>query len=209
MVDPNELVRQGYDRIAETFATWSAGLVDTERERLTARLSELLPPGADVLDLGCGNGLPSTLQLAERFQVTGVDASSAQLELARAHVPEATFLLADMTELVFPAGSFDAVTAYYSIIHLPRAQHVALFQRVAGLLRPGGFFLLSLGAGASDGGIAEDWLGAPMYWSHFDADGSRKLLVEAGFGIDEETYAALDEGHGVAHFVWFLAHMPR
>jgi ubiquinone/menaquinone biosynthesis C-methylase UbiE len=206
---PKDLVRSSYDQIAETYAAWSAGVADVERERLTARLAALLPPGADVLDLGCGNGLPSTRQLAERFQVTGVDASAAQLELARVQAPNAAFLQADMAAVDFPSASFDAVTAYYSIIHLPRTEHLALFERVADWLRPGGYFLLSLGEDASDDGLEEDWLGAPMYWSHFDAAGSRALLKQAGFVIGEETHVALDEGHGLAHFVWFLAHTPR
>lgn len=208
-MDPKELVRQGYDRIAETYATWNAGLVSAERERLTAHLIEQLPAGALVLDLGCGNGLPSTRQLAERLQVTGVDASEAQLKRARVNVPGATFIQADMAALELPSAGFDAVTAYFSIIHLPREEHLALFRRISGWLRPGGYLLLSLGAGASDDGVEDDWLGAPMYWSHYDAAGSRAALEQAGFELDEERFEALDEGHGLAHFVWFLARTPR
>jgi 2-polyprenyl-3-methyl-5-hydroxy-6-metoxy-1,4-benzoquinol methylase len=34
-----------------------------------------VPQRADVLDLGCGAGLPTTAKLAEHFNVTGIDIS--------------------------------------------------------------------------------------------------------------------------------------
>ena len=77
-----------------------------------------------MLDLGCGNGA-KTARLAARFDVVGVDLSEEQLRLARAAVPDATFVQADFAELDFPAGSFDAVTAFYSVMHVPRDEHPA------------------------------------------------------------------------------------
>jgi trans-aconitate methyltransferase len=58
-------------------------------------LLERLPSGADLLDLGCGAGLPTTARLAQRFTVTGVDISPRQIERARINVPDATFINAD------------------------------------------------------------------------------------------------------------------
>jgi SAM-dependent methyltransferase len=210
-MDPKELVRKGYDEIAGAYAEWAARIASTERQRATEQLLATLPEGAAVLDLGCGNGLPTTAALARRFVVTGVDISAAQLERARANVPGARFVQGDMAVLDFPAGSFVAVIACYSVIHLPREEHLPLFERVAGWLAPGGWFMLSLAASASDAGVEPDWLGAPMYWSHYDAAGSRALLEQAGFEIVEAIPEALDEGtgHGVAHFVWFWARTPH
>jgi SAM-dependent methyltransferase len=73
--------------------------------------------------------LPSTRRLAERFEVVGVDASERQIDLARANVPGASFIRADLSEVRFEDGTFAAVTALYSISHLPRVEHGALFER--------------------------------------------------------------------------------
>lgn len=207
--NPKDLVREGYDRIAPEYAEWSGRIVDEERRRSDEFLLETLPAGVPLLDLGCGNGLPSTARLAEHFQVTGVDASAGQLARARRNVPGATFIQADMAEVVFPAATFQAVVAYYSIIHLPREEHAALFCSIAIWLQPGGWFVCSLGAGASDGGIEPDWLGAPMYWSHHDADTSRRLIEAAGLEVVQQMIQTIDEDGTPATFAWFRARKPE
>lgn len=103
-MDPKEIVANGYDRIANRYAEWAPGVRVEERQRYTELLLEGLPEGANVLELGCGSGLPTTRQLAKHFRVTGVDISEQQITFARQNVPEATFDHADMTALNFPPG---------------------------------------------------------------------------------------------------------
>jgi cyclopropane fatty-acyl-phospholipid synthase-like methyltransferase len=90
-----------------------------------------------------------------------------------------------MASVDFPAGAFDAIVAFYSIIHLPVGDQPALFRRIASWLKPGGAFMATLGSAAWTG-TERDWLGvkgALMYWSHADAPTCRRWLEEAGFEI--------------------------
>ena len=178
------VVETGYDRVAERYLASK----DAEDPTTLGALEELareLPQGAAVLDLGCGAGLPVTRWLARRFAVTGVDISARQLELARRHVPAARFLRADMAALSFAPETFDAVVAFHSIIHLPRAEHPALLDGIQRWLKPGGGFLATWALGAWEGeeGDWEGW-GAPMRWSHHDGETSLELLRGAGFAIE-------------------------
>ena len=69
--EARRIVAEGYDRIAETYAAWSRSrVVDEARPRYASVLLASLPPGARLLELGCGGGGPSTRQLAERFVLT-------------------------------------------------------------------------------------------------------------------------------------------
>src|SRR5687768_13505829 len=120
MADPRQIVDHGYDRIAERYAAWAGETWDGGRAKFGRLLLDRLPPRAAVLDLGCGTGVPVARELAKRFTVTGVDISARSIELARKNVPGATFLHADMASITFPPAAFDAVVAFYSIIHLPR-----------------------------------------------------------------------------------------
>jgi SAM-dependent methyltransferase len=113
--------------------------------------------------------VPVARDLAARgFRVTGVDASLAQIARARRNVPAASFIHADMTRAQFPADTFDAVSAFYSITHVPRDEHAALMQRIATWLRPNGFFVASFGSSEAD--WLGEWPGTPMFFSHHDPE---------------------------------------
>jgi SAM-dependent methyltransferase len=204
-LDPKQVVREGYDCVAERHAEWVETTRSEERARYTRVLLDGLPPGAKVLDLGCGAGQPTTQQLAQRFEVTGVDISGRQIALARQNVPEARFIQADITRLDLPAAGFDAVTAFYSLIHVPRDELAKLLQDIAFWLRPGGLLVAAMNVHSFKAHYSEDFLGAPMYWSGFDSETNKRLVEEAGLIITsarEETAIEFDEP---VTFLWVVA----
>src|SRR5215207_9824106 len=134
MDDSKRVVADGYDRIAHRYRAWSGVELDGARARALSPIWERIPAGAPVLELGCATGEPVTRALAARFEVTGVDLSPHQIELARRGVPEATFICADMTDLALPRGHFAAVVAFYAILHVPREEHRSLLANIAGWL---------------------------------------------------------------------------
>jgi len=198
------IVARGYDALGEDYPAWIASFPDPARHQMLEEFSSRLASGAHVLDLGCGPGVPSTRALADRFEVTGVDSSGTQLAAARRNVPRASFVQGDFMNLALPPGSFDGVTAFYSVIHVPREEHVALFQRVSRWLRPGGLFLATLGAG-DDPGWTGEWLGQPMFFSSHQADVNRRLLMAAAFDLLIDKLLETPEPEGPASFLWILA----
>jgi SAM-dependent methyltransferase len=208
LMERKRIVEQGYDRIAERYAAVAARERSDERARYTDLIARGLPDGATVLELGCGAGGTATQALAERFALTGVDLSARNDDLARVNVPIATFLHAEMTALEFESERFDAVVAFFSIIHVPREEQAGLLAQIARWLRPDGLFVATMGARATENGYAEDWLGAPMYWSHFDAETNRKLVEEAGLVIESAPLETADEDGAPVTFLWIVARKP-
>jgi SAM-dependent methyltransferase len=206
--DPKRLVARGYDQIALRYAAWH--VAGNPAMRFVRDLDGRLRDGADVLELGCGRGVPVTRELAKRHRVTGVDISAAQIELARHHVPEASFIHADYTDLDIAAGSIDAVVAIFTFTHVPREEHAELLTRIAEWLRDGGYLLATFGTGDDPGSVDPDWLGAPMFFSSFDADTNRGLVRDAGFRVEVEDVIEQDEDeHGRVAFLWVLARKPE
>lgn len=205
MSDPTEIVARGYDAMAEAYLAWSQADDFPVRGKYLAYLLDALPDGADVLELGCGAGLPVTKALAEHMEVTAVDISRRQLELARVNAPAASFIRANMAELELPEGAFDAVVAVHSVTHVPRERHEDLFRRIHDWLRPGGIFVASFGGSDNPSEVDEDWLGAPMFFSHFDAETTVALVENAGFEIIRRELVQQVE-HGVeGAFLWLVA----
>ncbi|WP_267639565.1 class I SAM-dependent methyltransferase [Haloarchaeobius amylolyticus] len=178
-----DAVRRGYDDLAATY--------DAQRDRaghsvaiLEAFLDTLDDPDR-VLDAGCGGGRPVLRRLAESTEAVGLDISAEQVRLAREHAPAAALLQGDMTRLPFAADSFDAVVAYWSLIHVPEADHQAVLDEFAKVLRPGGRALVCEAAEPWNG-ENPDWLdaGVEMQWNMAGAEVTRDQLLAAGFEVE-------------------------
>ena len=187
------LVRSGYDQCAAAYHESRRREAGPELDALFAVLDD----GAAVLDIGCGAGVPVTRALSERFSVTGVDISDSMIELARANVPAGKFIRADVMTVEFAPSTFDAATAFYSIFHIPRSEHPALFRRVHDWLKPGGY-LLCLLPRYNEETYIDDFFGSTMYWSSYAVEDYERLLTEIGFDILEKSVAGsgFDESVG-------------
>jgi SAM-dependent methyltransferase len=180
-MDFRKTVKEGYNAIADRYLAERRR--DSEDVHLLNEITSRLPENASILDAGCGAGIPITRILSELFQVTGVDFSETQIELAKRHVPNATFICQDMTSLDFPENTFDGICSYYAIIHIPRKYHQSLLANFHRMLKPGGFALLCLGTEHLIDDVNENYLGTRMYWSHYDTETYLKMLNDCSYSI--------------------------
>jgi SAM-dependent methyltransferase len=198
--NPKELVRRGYDALSLRYD--QAYGAETKYQSWIRELSGRIPGGGTVLDLGCGSGVPVARALsAAGHYVTGVDISDVQIRRARELVPQAEFIRADATAVDFAPASFNAVVSFYALIHIPLDEQLPLLRKVAGWLRPGGWFLGTTGYRAWTG-VDEDWLGGgtAMWWSHSDAATNRAWITQAGLTVEEEEF--VPEGEGGHALFW-------
>jgi SAM-dependent methyltransferase len=208
LTEPEELVRRGYDAIAERYAEWAASF-ESPAMAWIEKLEQRLPERSRVLELGCGGGGPATRALAARHELVGVDISERQLERANRLVPQARFLQADATEVAFEPERFDAVVSLFMLGHVPRAKQRPLLERIFGWLAPGGRLLVTLGTANADDEVEADWLGAPMFFASYDEEWNRQALESAGFVLEEARVVPFEEpGHGLVRFMWVLARKP-
>jgi SAM-dependent methyltransferase len=192
--DAKRIVRRGYDRISHAYRDDSGAANRGYPKWLDQYLLPRLSPPARVLDLGCGNGVPATRLLAERFDVTGVDISEVQLSRARRLVPKATFIQADIATVEFPAESFAAVVSFFALIHVPVAEQPGILQRIGEWLIPGGLLLMTVGHTAWTG--VGDFYGADMYWSHADVATYTTWLDGVGMDILDTEFIPEDAHRG-------------
>jgi trans-aconitate methyltransferase len=195
MARPDEVIR-AYDRIADAWRDARVAGAGTFRERpWVDRLVLPLLPDARIFDAGCGCGVPIASYLVGLgFEVVGLDGSARLLELGRAAVPGAQFILGDM-RTADPAGSFDAIVAWDSVFHLPRDEHREIFRRFRSWLRPGGRLLVSLG-GSADAELRSEMHGVTFFYSAHEPLAALRLLEEVGFQIEQwELDDASSRGH--------------
>lgn len=147
-----------------------------------------LPPGAAVLDLGCGHGVPISAALAaEGATLYGVDAAPGMVAAFRARFPEAQVECSAVEDSDFFGRTFDGIVAWGLMFLLTPEAQAHVIAKAAGALRPGGRFLFTSPAQRCDWsdnltGRTSVSLGAAEY---------RRLLGAAGL---ELVRTAEDEG---------------
>ncbi len=142
-------LRETYNKIAEEWhkdhqddSWWVEG---------TEKLISFLPPGATVLDAGCGGGT-KTKYLAEKgFKVTGIDFAENLIAIARREAPQAQFVVMNMRDAASLPQSFDAVFAQASLLHIPKKEISDVLTSLASRLEPSGYFYIAVKGKRPDG----------------------------------------------------------
>ncbi|MDG4859595.1 class I SAM-dependent methyltransferase [Streptomyces sp. T-3] len=130
-------------------------------ERLRAWLPE---EPAEVLDLGCGTGSLALLAAEQGHRVTGVDRSPDMVERARVKLAgtNAEVMVGQAAQPPVGERKFDVVLVRHVLWTLP--DPAAVLRHWAGLLRPGGRFVLVEGVWGTvnPGGIPQAALVAAL-----------------------------------------------
>jgi ubiquinone/menaquinone biosynthesis C-methylase UbiE len=220
IIVPDDLkarVKESYDAIAETYASQFTKEDDPTRigyiKQLIEKLQATSKSEVNVLELGCGAGIPATKFMLQNkepsFRVTGNDLSTTQIDRARSNLAgfesRLTLVDGDMLSLDFPGNTFDAVTGFYSIVHLPREEQTQLMRKITVWLKPDGFFLGNFSAEELPTAEVDNWMDHEkgyMFWSGWGEKGSLRMVEEVGMKVlMNETYQA----EGDAKYLWVLA----
>lgn len=119
------------------YADWS------QRRAVASLLARAAPlAGKRALDVGCGTGRWTEVLAGRGAHVVGVDRSEAMLAEARRRRPGHDFRLMNATQLEFPDGSFELVTAVTVLQHLAPHEQERAAAEIARVVRPGGHVLV-------------------------------------------------------------------
>jgi SAM-dependent methyltransferase len=154
---------QFYRRNAEAYAKREI----TSRHARLNKFLALLPPGAAILELGCGAGGDSAEMLARGHDVTPTDGSPEMAEVASRRLgrPVKTLLFHDLDAVEV----YDGIWANACLLHVPRNQLAHVLSLIWRATKPDGAFYASYKSGDGDGRDtlnryynypAEDWLRA-------------------------------------------------
>ncbi|GLY15212.1 methyltransferase type 11 [Kineosporia sp. NBRC 101677] len=149
-LDPGE-IESVYDRLGLEilhFGYWHDDADPATLEEASDQLTDLvhnrlaIPPGARLLDVGCGTGVPAVrIGGSGDASVLGITVSARQAETATVRAGCAglgdrlQFRVADAMDMPFEDNSFDAAYALESIHHMDRP---TVLRELARVVRPGG-----------------------------------------------------------------------
>lgn len=174
---------RAYDEVADLYTDLFSNEIN--ESALDRALLGLFADGVDslpgsVLDAGCGPGHVTEYLAGLGLDATGVDTSSAFIDIARAAYPSLQFAVGDMTSLDATDRSVAGIVCRYSTIHVPPSNLDVVFEEFVRVLGPGGQLLISF-FGTSDPdehGNAFDHQVATAY--QCDLDAISAMLATAG-----------------------------
>jgi SAM-dependent methyltransferase len=133
---------------------------------------------SSLLEIGAGTGQDSKFFQDMGMTVTCIDLSPEMVKFCQQKGLSARVM--DMTNLDFPPGSFDAVYALNSLLHIPKADFRTVLENVRKVLKSSGLFYLGVyGSDEEFEGVwEEDTYNPKRFFSFFTDDGIQKSTSE-------------------------------
>ena len=170
-------VGASYDQIA---ARWRAPTFDNDNGIAAHKRALQFVSGKHALDVGCGsNGRLFTLMEQNGLTAQGLDVSPEMVALARSAFPHIEIHQADICTWQ-PTQSFDFISAWDSIWHVPLAEHAAVLTKLMQALTPGGVLIFTMGGLAHADEVFNHEMGVPMYHSTLGIPATLALIDNCG-----------------------------
>lgn len=205
-------IQDSYDRVAARYAeVFYDELSRKPFDRaLLDRYAELVAGRGEVWELGCGPGQVGRYLQERGVAIHGLDLSAEMVECARRLNPGMVFTQGTMLALPVEDATLAGIVAFYSIIHLGRAEAREALREFHRALAPGGYLLLAFHGG--EGEVhSDEWFGerVDVTATLFGGDEMAGYAQDAGFAVVELSERTPYEFEHQTQRVYLLARRPE
>lgn len=184
----SRLVRTSYDRVPAWYTERFANELDAkpfDRDMLE-RFAVRVAHKSLVCDVGCGPGHVGAYLRARGTRVCGVDLSPGMATAARRVQHRTLYAAGNMLALPIRDGALGGLMAFYSLIHLLRADMPQALREFARVCAPGAPVLCSVHGGTGEIYDEEAFDGqVPMYATLFSLEEITQAVRDAGMTVEE------------------------
>lgn len=143
MTDHRQTTVDTYNKSAQALAEYFKGIGPRVHDIEAAINLARNPKNPRILEIGCGDGRDAKEIKKRAGWYLGFDISKELIKIARKHVPEAKFVVADANTFQYP-DDINIIFAFASLLHLNKDELKQTLVRVHNVLKPGGIFYISL-----------------------------------------------------------------
>ncbi len=181
-----------YDRNAEEYFHTTRSV---DMSPLYSRFLDLVPPGAAILDAGCGSGRDAKRFIELGYRVTAMDASPKMAALAESYLGQPVDVL--RFQDISYCDRFDGIWACASLLHVPLKELMSAFQRLRNALRDNGILYVSFKYGAGE--YERDG----RRFTHMNEDLFSRMMDQIGRFTEIDVWVSEDRRSDRADELWF------
>jgi len=182
----NQQIKTTYNQIAARYAEINAAMPES-LVAAAGQFLQMLPPGARILEAGCGHGRDAAWFEAQGCSATGADLSHGMLAQAR-HIVQGPLIQLDMRVLPFRDATFDGIWCNAALLHLPKHEAPHALEEFYRILKPTSALFISL-----QGGESEVWESqsyghtAPRFFARYAPEEAAAMLTACGFTLHTQS----------------------
>lgn len=184
-----------YDKSANELAEYFKGIGPRVRDiDLGLKLANV-NGNAHVIEIGCGDGRDAKEIIKRVAWYEGFDPSKGMLKIAKATLPEISFVLADALTYNYPK-QLDAIFAFASLLHVNKDDLTKVLKKCTKSLRLGGILYISLKEhNAYSKELVKDNYGERMFYYY-----NVNLITQIAGNSFTSIYTAHQK---IGHTAWF------
>jgi len=173
----------GYEDVAMMFMKTRGQAINGIGATVVRGWAKTMPPGAVVLDLGCGTGIPvSKVLIDEGMTVYGIDASPTLAKAFHQNFPDMPIACEAVEDSSFFDRQFDGIIACGLIFLMSEEAQIMLIKKAAKALKAGGKLLFTSPSDA----IFWDDVMTNLRSRSLGAEKYKELISVSGLSLIEE-----------------------
>mgnify|MGYP001550855312 CR=1 FL=1 len=169
------------------------------------QFAELFQNGDEILDVGCGPGKNAQILSNNGLAITGLDSSSAMIELAKENCPKGNFILSEAQSLRMDK-KFKGICLSFIIVHLSDTDAEKLLQSVSEHIEKEGYVYLSFMTGKEAGFEITSFSSNKIFFNYYEPDYIISVMEQKGLkNISHKMYGYTETDGSITdeHFMIF------
>jgi ubiquinone/menaquinone biosynthesis C-methylase UbiE len=139
----------------------------------------LQKPQGKLLEIGSGSGREAIEWIGMGYEYSGIDNSSALIQIAKQTEPKGKYFHTSVYEMSFPLNTFNAFSSWAMLPHVPKNRIEAALEAIQKVLKADGLGFIAMREG--DGEKPEPETG--RWFSYYSQKEFELILIKQGFEI--------------------------